>query len=130
MSPPRMCAKTCMCTDGVVSCLFLPLRTLETTTILRILKTEFTKHTMPEVLSLTDVKRIPFIVRLQDLFFVFGDGVVDRAARCLGAEVNECLTHAWYAAHRWGLPMQPEMKQKLLKEFISTTNRNRVSTLL
>ena len=47
---------------------------------------------------------------------MYSDAVIDRAARCAESEVNEWVAHSWYAAYHWGLPMQPEMKSKLLKE--------------
>ena len=53
---------------------------------------------------------------LRDLFFAFGDGVIDRAARCVEAEVNDWVTHAWHTAYHWGLPMEPEMKRRLPDE--------------
>ena len=51
---------------------------------------------------------------MQELFFVFEDVVIDRAARCVKAAVNDWVTHAWYGAYHWGLPMKPEMKRRLL----------------
>ena len=48
---------------------------------------------MSEALTLNDVFSIPFDRRLQDLFFVFGDEVIDRAARCVESEVNEWVNH-------------------------------------
>ena len=42
--------------------------------------------------------------------YVFADGVIERAARCVAAERNDWVTHAWDAAHRWGVPMEAEKK--------------------
>ena len=67
-------------------------------------------------LGLNDIAQMPFDDKLQDLFFVYGDGVIDRAVRCIEAEVNDWVNHSWYAAYHWSLPMEPEMKRKLLKD--------------
>ena len=56
---------------------------------------------MSGVLTLNDVSRKPFHCKLQDLFFVYG--VIDWAAHCIEAEMNDWENHAWYAAHHWAL---------------------------
>ena len=71
---------------------------------------------MSGTFGLNDVSQMPFADKLQDLFFVYGDGVIKCAACCVETEVNNWVNHSWYAAHHWGLPMEPEMKRKLLKE--------------
>ena len=76
----------------------------------------FINTNMAGVLTLNDVICMPFGCKLRDLFFVFGEGVIDWAARCVEAEVNTWASHAWYGAYHWGLPMEREMKQKLLGE--------------
>ena len=51
---------------------------------------------MAGILTLNDVIIMPFGSKLRDLFFVFGDVVIDRVAPCVKEEVNTWVSHAWY----------------------------------
>ena len=65
--------------------------------------------------SIGVVTRIPFGQKVQDLMYVFADGVIEQVARCIASEVKDRVTHTWLAAHRWGVPMEEDMKKKLLR---------------
>ena len=51
---------------------------------------------------MSEVFKIPFECRLQDLFFALSDHIIDCPARCVEAEVNEWVGHCRYAAYHWG----------------------------